>query len=283
MASVRTLIVTGVSGAGKSTALRALEDLGFFCVDNLPLPLLSRFLDLCAASSEIGRVALVVDAREGAFLEGHRESFAQLRAAGHRLELVFLDAGDEVLLRRFSETRRRHPLGESDLRAGLHRERGILEGLRREADDVIDTGGLTVHELKRLVLERYGAKQGAPNVSVMSFGYRYGLPSEADFVLDVRFLPNPFFSEDLGPLPGTDARVASFVLSHPQSAAFVERATQLLELALPLQAFEGRPYVTVAIGCTAGRHRSVAIADELSRRLAIGRNVRTRHRDLGRD
>lgn len=282
MGSVRTVVLTGVSGAGKSTAVRALEDLNYFCVDNLPLPLLGRFLDLCAASADLGRAALVVDARERTFLYGHRELFAQLRAAGHLLEVLFLDASDDILLRRFSETRRRHPLGDGDLRVRLAREREILEDLRREADDVIDTSNLTVHDLKRLVLDRYGSQASIPSVSVLSFGYRYGIPSEADFVLDVRFLPNPFFSEDLAPLPGTDVRVAGFVLSRPESAEFLDRAEKLLELTLPLQAVEGRPHVTVAVGCTAGRHRSVAIAVELARRLSGGRSVRARHRDVER-
>jgi len=282
MGAVRTVVLTGVSGAGKSTALRALEDVSYFCVDNLPLPLLERFIELCAASSDLGRAGLVVDARERTFLCGQREVFAQLRASGHPLEVLFLEASDDILLRRFSETRRRHPLGDGDLRARLAREREILADLRCEADDVIDTGSLTVHDLKRLILDRYGSQPSAPSLSVLSFGYRYGIPSEADFVLDVRFLPNPFFSEDLAPLPGTDERVARFVLSRPESAEFLDRATRLLELTLPLQAVEGRPHVTVAVGCTAGRHRSVAIAAELARRLAEGRNVRARHRDVGR-
>jgi len=277
---VRTILVTGVSGAGKSTALRAFEDLGYFCVDNLPLPLLGRFLELCAASSDIGKVALVVDAREGTFLQGLREVFAQLRAAGHSLEVIFLDAGDEILLRRFSVTRRAHPLGGGDLPTGLRREREVLGDLLREADAVIDTGNLTVHDLKRYVLDRYGAHDAAPSVSIISFGFRNGLPSEADFVLDVRFLPNPFFSDELAHLPGTDERVASFVLSDPQSKDFLAKATDLLAFVLPLQAAEGRAYVTVAVGCTAGRHRSVVIAQELARRLSTIRSVRTRHRDV---
>jgi UPF0042 nucleotide-binding protein len=282
MGQVRTVVVTGMSGAGKSTALRALEDLRYFCVDNLPLPLLGRFVELCAASPDLGRAALVVDARERTFLAGQHEVFAQIRFAGHPVEILYLDAADDVLVRRFSETRRRHPLGDGDLVARLAGEREILADLRRLADDVIDTGNLTVHDLKRLIRDRYQAAGGAPSLSVLSFGYRWGIPSEADFVFDVRFLPNPFFAEELAPLPGTDDRVARFVLSRPESAEFLERVTRLLELTLPLQAVEGRPHVTVAVGCTAGRHRSVAIAAELARRLSGTQAVRARHRDLER-
>src|SRR5437773_1843725 len=192
---MKVVVVTGVSRAGKSTGLRALEELGFYCADNLPMPLLPKFIELLAVREEVTRAALVVDARSGDFLDDTSPVLTDLRAAGHLIEVLFLDAPDEVLIRRFSETRRRHPLAGSDIRAGLQAERKRLSNLRNEATTVIDTADLTVHGLRGMVLERYGRADGNLAVSIMSFGFKYGLPGEADIVLDVRFLPNPFFVE----------------------------------------------------------------------------------------
>jgi len=276
------LVVTGVSGAGKSTALRALEDVGWFCVDNLPLPLIGRFVDLLAATGEVTRTALGIDAREGDFLQGYRESFALLRAAGHTLEVLFLTASDEHLMRRFSETRRRHPLGGDDLRQGIELERKILAGLREIADGIVDTGNLNVHQLKGIIQERYGRSGSDFALTLLSFGYKHGLPPEADMVFDVRFLPNPYFVETLSALAGTDADVARYVLDSDEAREYVGRVADLLEYQLPRAEREGKGYFTVAIGCTGGRHRSVAVAAELARRLSPRRPVTLRHRDLNR-
>lgn len=280
---MRVVIVTGLSGAGKSTALRALEDVGFFCVDNLPLPLLGRFVDLLSHTGEVQKTALVVDAREGDFLHGYREAFAALRTAGHGLEVLFLDAADEHLLRRFSETRRRHPLwmaGE-DLRAGLLRERELLRGLREEASAVVDTGHLNVHQLKGIIQERYGRADDF-GLTLVSFGFKHGLPLEADMVFDVRFLPNPYFVSALSAGTGLETEVADYVLSSEDAAAFLDRLEDLLGYLVPRVAREGKGYFTVAIGCTGGRHRSVAVAMELARRIGQRHLVTVRHRDLGR-
>jgi UPF0042 nucleotide-binding protein len=276
------LVVTGLSGAGKSTALRALEDVGFFCVDNLPLPLAGRFVELLAQAGEVDRTALGIDAREGDFLQGYRESFAQLRAAGHTLEVLFLTASDDQLMRRFSETRRRHPLGGDDLRQGIELERKILSGLREEAGAVVDTGNLNVHQLKGIIQERYAASGSDFALTLLSFGYKHGLPAEADMVFDVRFLPNPYFVESLSALAGTDKEVATYVLDSDEARAYLEMVERLLEYQLPRVEREGKGYFTVAIGCTGGRHRSVAVAVELGRRLAARRPVLLRHRDLER-
>jgi UPF0042 nucleotide-binding protein len=278
---MRVVIVTGLSGAGKSTALRALEDGGFFCVDNLPLPLLGRFVDLLSHTGEVQKTALVVDAREGDFLHGYREAFGALRAAGHGLEVLFLDAADEHLLRRFSETRRRHPLGGEDLRQGLQRERELLRGLREEASAVVDTGHLNVHQLKGIIQERYG-RAGDFGLTLVSFGFKHGLPLEADMVFDVRFLPNPYFVSALSAGTGLETEVADYVLSSEDAGAFLDRLEDLLGYLVPRVAREGKGYFTVAIGCTGGRHRSVAVAMELARRIGQRHLVTVRHRDLGR-
>jgi UPF0042 nucleotide-binding protein len=279
---VKLVVVTGVSGAGKSTALRALEDLGFYCADNLPMPLLPKFIELLAVREEIARAALVVDARSGDFLDDTHPVLADLRTAGHSIDVLYLDAPDEILLRRFSETRRRHPLSGTDIRAGLLAERTRLATLRNEATAVMDTADLTVHALRALVLERYGRPDASLGVSLLSFGFKYGLPAEADIVLDVRFLRNPFFIEALAPLSGEDDAVGRFVLENPEATLFLERAEELLALCIAAFEREGKSYATVAIGCTGGRHRSVVIARELARRLARVASVTVRHRDLGR-
>lgn len=279
---MRILVVTGLSGAGKSTVLRALEDLGYFCVDNIPLPLLGQMIELLQKQGEASKTAIVVDAREGDFLQGYKAIFAALRAAGHSVEILFLDASDDSLLRRFSETRRRHPVAGDDLRAGMLRERKMLQGLREDAEAVVDTGNLNVHQLKGIIQERYGKTAGGLSLTLLSFGYKHGYPAEADVVLDVRFLPNPYFVESLSALSGLDADVARFVLEHDEARELLTRFEDLLRFTLPRFEREGKAYVTIAIGCTGGRHRSVAVTEELGRRLGAKWPLTVRHRDLER-
>jgi UPF0042 nucleotide-binding protein len=289
--SMYILVVTGISGAGKSTALRALEDIGYYCVDNLPLPLLPQFVNLISQNGESGlsvplgqqrKAALVIDAREGEFLSGFRSAMAELRRAHHSLEVLFLDAPDDVLIRRFSETRRRHPLHGDDLRDGIKHERQKLMPLRDEAHAVVDTSDLNVHQLKCVIQERYGRAEQKLAITLVSFGYKNGLPTEADIVLDVRFLPNPYFVENLSAETGLHEAVARFVLEHPDTQEFLNRVDDLLAFYLPRAEREGKAYLTLAIGCTGGRHRSVAVAIELFNRLRSYYQITVRHRELGR-
>jgi UPF0042 nucleotide-binding protein len=279
---MRLVVVTGVSGAGKSTALHALEDIGFYSADNLPLPLLPKFIELLSSRPEIDRAALVVDARGGDFLRDATSIFADIRRSGHTVEVLFLEGSDEILIRRFSETRRRHPLSDTDIRAGLTAERQKLAGLRQEADAMVDTGALTVHVLRALIQERYGRREGDLAVTLLSFGFKHGLPAEADIVLDVRFLPNPFFVPQLSALSGEDDAVVRFVMGDPHTRDFLDRAEELLRVSVQGFVREGKSYATVAVGCTGGRHRSVAIAKELGRRLGTEFAISIRHRDIGR-
>lgn len=267
---MKVVLVTGVSGAGKTTAVHALEDLDFYCVDNLPMPLVQRFVELLSGRPDITRAALVTDARSGDFLAGARGVLGELRKAGHSVEVLFLDAPDLVLLRRFSETRRRHPLSGVDIRAGLQEERRRLEELRQEATSVIDTGTLTVHMLRALVLEHYSQSDGRLALTFLSFGFKHGLPAEADIVLDVRFLPNPFFVESLSARSGQEEDVRRFVLEREEAQQFLARAEALLQVCLRGFIREGKSYATIAIGCTGGRHRSVALVEELGRRFVAG-------------
>ena len=279
---MRLVVVTGVSGAGKSTALRALEDLGFYAVDNLPLPMVPKLIDVLASRPDIDRATLGLDARGGHFLDGAASIFADLRKAGHTVEVLFLDASDEILIRRFSETRRRHPMSDTDIRAGIASERRTLAGLQKEADALVDTGALTVHVLRALIQERYGRGEGDLAVTFLSFGFKHGIPAEADIVLDVRFLPNPFFVPHLSALSGEDESVVRFVMDDPHTTEFLDQAEKLLRLAVKGFQREGKSYATVAIGCTGGRHRSVAIARELARRLGGAFSLSVRHRDIQR-
>jgi UPF0042 nucleotide-binding protein len=279
---MRLVVVTGVSGAGKSTALRTLEDLGFYAVDNLPLPLVPKLIELLGSRADIDRATLGLDARGGSFLAGASSLFADLRRAGHTVEVLFLDASDEILIRRFSETRRRHPLSDTDIRTGVAAERQGLAALRQEADALVDTGALTVHVLRALIQERYGRGEGDLAVTLLSFGFKHGIPAESDIVLDVRFLPNPFFVPHLSALSGEDDSVARFVLDDADAKAYVAEAEKLLRLSVQGFLREGKSYATVAIGCTGGRHRSVTIAKELGRRLGGSFSISVRHRDIQR-
>jgi len=283
----RVLLVTGMSGGGKSTATKALEDAGWFCIDNLPIVLLPKLLELAAhgASDEVERLALVVDAREGRFLDSVPAALDEARAEGHQVEVLFLDCADEALQRRFSETRRRHPLSpDGGVAEGIAREREMLAPIRSLADDVIDSTRLTVHELRDQITARYGGARGKGLlvVNLVSFGFRHGLPAASDVVLDVRFLPNPYFIEGLKAHPGTDARVSHWVLEKPAAQEFLAHAERLLRFLLPQYRNEGKSYLTVSIGCTGGRHRSVALVEELARRLGgtEGAHMRVAHRDI---
>jgi UPF0042 nucleotide-binding protein len=284
---MRVIIVTGLSGSGKSTAIHVLEDLGFYCIDNLPVTLIPRFLELCANSEErITRVALGIDLRERVSLREYPTVLAELREQGQKIEILYLEAGDGLLVRRFSETRRPHPAaGGGGILQGIRTERERLVGLRELADQVIDTSAYTVHELRDHLqrLLAYAETNARLFVSVESFGYKYGVPTNADIMFDVRFLPNPFFVEELRAKTGLEAEVAAFVLQRPETDRFLDQVSTLLESTLPLYVREGKSYLTLAVGCTGGRHRSVVIVEELQRRLNTwGYNVQARHRDLQR-
>jgi UPF0042 nucleotide-binding protein len=284
----QVVILTGLSGSGKSTALRALEDAGFYCVDNLPVVLLEKLIDLSGhTAGEVSRIAAVIDAREGRFLAEAHGIIRDLKEKGADVEVVFFDAGDEVLVRRYSETRRRHPLaGEGGtVPDGIASERRALSALRDAADEVVDTTGWNVHELKRFVQRRFVAgEKGQLAVTVVSFGFRGGIPSHADLVFDVRFLPNPFFVPELKPFPGTDLRVAAFVLGKPEAKEFLDRIADLLNFLLPRYREEGKSYLTIGVGCTGGKHRSVAMSAALAERLEkAGQPVRLWHRDVEKE
>jgi UPF0042 nucleotide-binding protein len=284
----QVVILTGMSGSGKTTALRALEDGGFYCIDNFPVVFLARLLDLMGhTAGELRRVALVVDAREGRFLREAPRAIDEIRRMGGDVTVLFFDASDESLVRRYSETRRRHPLaGDSgSVPDGIAAERKALEGLRGVADEVVDTTQLNVHELKRLVHNRFVGPGNDPmGVTLVSFGYRGGIPSHADLVFDARFLPNPYFVPELRPFPGSDPRVRDYVLGQPDTTAFLARLEDLADFLIPRYRAEGKTYLTVAVGCTGGRHRSVAIANELAERLrARGVPVRVWHRDVDKE
>jgi RNase adapter protein RapZ len=285
---IRFVIITGLSGAGKSYAIKCFEDLGYFCVDNLPTTLIPTFAELCAQSSrDIRKIALGVDVREGEYLAHLMDALEDLRSRGHRPEVLFLEATDETLVRRYHETRRRHPLaGEGNVRDGIRVERRALAHLREEADRIIDTTALTVHELKDRLIESYGARdtRGALTVSLVSFGFKHGIPYDADLVFDVRFLPNPHFVEELRRRDGRDPEVAKYVLAGDESQELVTRLEELVRFLLPLYQREGKAYLTVAIGCTGGRHRSVTLVESLNSYVeSLGFSPIVRHRDLNRE
>jgi UPF0042 nucleotide-binding protein len=285
--AARFVVVTGLSGAGKSHAVRALEDLGYFCVDNLPVALIPAFADLVLGRRrQILRAAVVVDVREGPELARFPAVFRRLTAEyGRRIKLVFLEANDATILRRFSETRRPHPLGAArPIAVGVEHERRLLQPLRQLAAQVIDTSRLTVHDLRRVVMNAAaGTTRTAPLlVNITSFGFRSGTPPEADLVFDVRFLPNPHFVSALRPRSGKNPSVARYVLQAPGATRFLALTTRLLRFLVPQYISEGKAYLTIGIGCTGGRHRSVAIAEAMGRRLAgmKGTDVHVRHRDV---
>ncbi len=288
MSGLDFIVVTGMSGAGKSAASRCLEDLGFFCIDNLPAALIPKVAELCAQSEKrIERVGLVVDAREGRFLDALFDILVDLRREGHEVRMVFLDASDDVLVRRFSESRRPHPLApDGSAPEGIRAERHRLAALKAKADLVIDTSTFTVHEFRKLLATSFLDLPASSKtvLALVSFGYRYGLPVDADLVFDARCLPNPHFVESLRPLTGLAQGVRDYVLGSVESRAFLDQIQSFLAFAMPLYVHEGKAYLTIAIGCTGGRHRSVVLADELVRRMReTGHDVSVRHRDMERE
>lgn len=283
---LRAIVVTGLSGSGKSTALKVLEDLGFYCIDNLPVALMPRFLELWQSSREdAGRVALGVDVRERRFPQDFPRVFDELRGTGVAIEVIYLEASDDAIVRRFSETRRPHPAAAGGTVAdGIRSERAALRDVRELADRIVDTSAFTVHELRAALRELLEATDaGSMTVSLVSFGYKYGLPTDADIVLDCRFLPNPFFVEALRPKTGVAPEVATYVLARPDAQELLGHVLALLDFTLPRFQREGKSYLTIAVGCTGGRHRSVALVEALRDRLAgRGHRVLVRHRDVER-
>ncbi|MCO1577524.1 RNase adapter RapZ [Crossiella sp. SN42] len=285
---VEVAVVTGLSGAGRSTAAKCLEDLGWFVVDNLPPELVATMVELGAqAQGVISRVAVVMDVRSRAFTDDLAAVIKDLDARGYKPKVLFLEATDAVLIRRFEHVRRGHPLqGDGRLADGIANERRLLTPLREEADLVLDTSALSVHQLRAKIEDAFGSETSASTrVTVLSFGYKYGLPMDADLVMDVRFLPNPFWIPELRDFTGLDEAVRNYVLSQEGAEEFLERYHELLRLIGAGYRREGKRYLTLAIGCTGGKHRSVAISEQLAGLLAKedGMAVKVVHRDLGRE
>ncbi|NDY41732.1 RNase adapter RapZ [Dissulfurirhabdus thermomarina] len=285
---MQVLVITGMSGSGKSTALKAFEDMGYGCVDNLPVTLLPAFLEVKeAGAAGPTRVALVMDIREETFLHRHREVFDQVRAAGFHLEVLFLDAKDEVLIRRFSQTRRTHPLSpQGSLTEGIRAERGQLAALRECADRILDTSNFNIHQLRQTLRTLYSPRTRLDRLilHLVSFGFKYGVPAEANLVLDVRFLANPYFDPALQPRDGRDPAVQDYVLRDEKTGEFLLRAEALLRFLVPLYRDEGKSYLVIAIGCTGGRHRSVALVEHFRRMFTASREeVIVTHRDIEKE
>ncbi len=293
-AQAEVVVVTGLSGAGRSTALRALEDLEFFCVDNLPTLLVQQAVESCERGG-MRRLALGIDVRVGNFLDGASQALQELAASGRRLQIVFLDASNEVLIRRFNSTRRPHPLSTAATAGpggpagavleGIQIERERLSPLRALASRVLDTTRLSVHDLRRRIIADFGPGEGRTErmrTRLMSFGFKYGIPVDADLMLDVRFIDNPYFVAHLRGQSGLDPAVANFVLGRADAQGFMDRALALLEFALPRYEAEGKSYLTVALGCTGGRHRSVAVAEQMAEQLRqrLSLEVDVHHRDI---
>ena len=281
--SAELVVITGMSGSGKASVLKAFEDLGYYCVDNLPVGLIPRFAELVVGSSDISRTALVVDVREGAQLE----ALPKIVASVKRLlptKTIFLEASDAVIVRRYSETRRPHPLGRNaTVKASLAEERAHLKPIRAMADLVIDTSKFNVHELRSYITERFQKREAQRSIliSCVSFGFKNGVPEDADLVFDVRFLPNPHFVPEFRPLTGRDPAVAKYIRSFPQTKEFIKRISELLVYLLPHYIREGKSYLTISFGCTGGQHRSVMIAEEVSEHLRkAGYRAKVVHRDI---
>lgn len=282
----RVVFVAGLSGSGKTTAMAALEDLSFYCVDNLPPVLIEQFVDLCRkATPPIRKVALAVDAREPSFLQAFPQVVERMRRQDERVEVLFLDCGNQALINRYRETRRVHPLSPTGtVGDGIQTERRLLADVAALADATFDTSSLNVHQLRDLVVGHVAGGGRRTLVNLVSFGFRFGPPATAELLFDVRFLPNPHFEPDLRPLTGEDPAVAEYVLKNERAEGLFERLRELLHFLLPLYDAEGKAYLTIGVGCTGGRHRSPAIAESLARELReAGREVNVEHRELERE
>ncbi len=287
----RLIIITGMSGAGKSSAINVFEDLGFFCVDNLPIILLPKFAEVVAQSEgKISKVALGIDVRERGFLDNLFNTLKELGGLQIKYEMLFLEASTEVLLHRFSETRRRHPLDidghEQSILEGINQERALLTEIKSKADKIIDTTNLSAKELRDTLAESFllqSDKARTLRVNLISFGYKYGMPLDADLVLDVRFLPNPHYIDELKPYTGNDSKIKEFVLNNPVAQKFLRKFFNLLKYLMPHYIKEGKAYLSIAIGCTGGKHRSVVVTNELEKYLT-GRkyDVKVKHRDVNK-
>ena len=288
MIPLHIIIISGLSGSGKSTAMKALEDSGFYCIDNLPATLIPTFIELCQHSTRgLSKVAIVVDIRGKEFLEDFQKVAHDLRKQRHEVKILFLESADEVLIRRYSETRRSHPVEKErgfSLPEAVREERGEMAFLREIADEVIDTSTLNVHQLRGVIIERLlPATAQQMKVTLLSFGYSYGIPTEADIVMDVRLLPNPFFISDLRGLTGKEAKVRDYVLKQDETTPFLQRFSEMITYLIPLYEKEGKSYLTIAIGCTGGKHRSVVITERLADMLGQrDQRITVRHRDVER-
>jgi len=288
LSSTQFIIITGMSGSGKSGTIKCFEDLGFFCVDNLPAKLIPTLVQLCTKKGEeINRVALIMDIRERDFLHDFPRIYNEMKAQNYNFSIVFLDCSDEVLVRRFSETRRPHPIAfDRPVLQGIAEERKRLEPIHEMADIIIDTSALNVHELREHINKIYSPETGTKPliVSIISFGYKYGIPFNSDLMFDVRFLPNPYFVPEFKDKTGLDPQVKEYVFSCEDWKEFQQRTHDLLSFLLPRYVREGKSYLTISIGCTGGKHRSVAIADYMESMLKqLGHQVRTKHRDINKE
>ncbi|MCP4628615.1 MAG: RNase adapter RapZ [bacterium] len=277
-------IISGLSGSGKSTALDALEDAGFYCIDNMPVDLLPKFLEMpIERDSEISGIALVMDLRERSFPTKYSAVFGELKKSGYFFKILFLKAEEEILVQRYSETRRQHPMSDGkSLLENIRLERELLEDLRSAADIVIDTSSFNVHDLKSKILDiAQKSKINVPlHINVLSFGFKYGIPYDADLIMDVRFMVNPYFVAELKELDGEAQEIKDFVLGHEDTRAFLDKYLDLLDYLIPLYEKEGKAYITIALGCTGGRHRSVTIAGTIYEHIhAMGKTVELNHRD----
>lgn len=287
MQNISIVIITGLSGSGKSTAIRALEDLGFFCIDNLPPILLPKFIELCEVSSgAITRVAMVMDVRERAFLKEYPDIFKRLKEKGQDIKILFLESSDEILIRRFKETRRQHPLAEQEtISEGIRKERATLSDLRMHASEIIDTSNLSIHQLRSLITQLFHTISDKRKMTIVltSFGYKFGIPYDADLVMDVRFLPNPFFVTGLRNLSGNDEAVYHYVMNNAAAKSFQKKFFDLISFLIPCYEQEGKTYLTIGVGCTGGTHRSVAVINSLEKLLSKKKYLaRVIHRDLGK-